>query len=266
MPHPVSPPFAEEKTDSTEDQSIAILTRDGESALAGAWITVMGSAMRQPISIALKQTGHVSGLLHLPDGAKACFVLAHGAGAGMDHPFLEAMAVELAERRVATLRFQFPFMESGSRRPDPPRVAQGAVRAAVAAAAELVPAVPLIAGGRSFGGRMASEAHAGSALAGVRGLAFLGFPLHPAKQPSTQRGRHLLAVDLPMLFVQGTRDALADAQLIETVCDELGERATLRLIEDADHGFHVRARSGRTDAEVRQEIADIVASWIASRI
>jgi uncharacterized protein len=208
--------------------------------------------------------GRISGLLQVPSRAVACYVLAHGAGAGMDHPFLASMATELAERAIATLRFQFPFMERGSRRPDPPGVAQETVRAAIKAASELVPELPLIAGGRSFGGRMASQAQAASRLPGVRGLAFLGFPLHPAKRPSTQRADHLFEIDIPMLFLQGTRDELADVHHLRSVCGDLGDRATLRLFEDADHGFHVRARSGRTDAEVRAEIADSLARWIGS--
>jgi predicted alpha/beta-hydrolase family hydrolase len=180
----------------------------------------------------------------------------------MTHGFLEAIAAELAERRIATLRFQFPFMERGSRRPDPAPVAQETVRAAVAFAARKLPALPLVAGGRSFGGRMASQAQATSGLAGVRGLAFLGFPLHPAKKPSVERAQHLADVSLPMLFVQGTHDALAELSLLRGVADELGPRASLHLIEGADHSFHVPARSGRTDADVRREMADVVSQWI----
>jgi predicted alpha/beta-hydrolase family hydrolase len=224
------------------------------------------SAISQPVPISIGQEDQVSGLLQVPSRALACYVLAHGAGAGMSHPFLESMATELAERAIATLRFQFPFMERGSRRPDPPGLAQETVRAAVTAASELVPDLPLIAGGRSFGGRMASQAQATSRLSGVRGLAFLGFPLHPAKRPSTQRANHLFEVDTPMLFLQGTRDELADLQHLRSVCDELGDRATLRLFEDADHSFHVRARSGRTDAQVRADIADSLAIWIGSLV
>jgi predicted alpha/beta-hydrolase family hydrolase len=224
------------------------------------------SSLPRRVPISLGRDGQVSGLLQVPSRALACYVLAHGAGAGMDHPFLGSMATELAERAIATLRFQFPFMERGSRRPDPPGVAQETVRAAVKVASELVPELPLIAGGRSFGGRMASQAQAASALAGVRGLAFLGFPLHPAKRPSADRANHLFEIDIPMLFLQGTRDDLADLQLLRSVCDQLGDRATLRLFEDADHGFHVRARSGRTDAQIRADIADSVAGWIGSLV
>jgi predicted alpha/beta-hydrolase family hydrolase len=214
-----------------------------------------------PVSIDVLEAGTVSGLLLAPVHATACYVLAHGAGAGMAHPWLEAMAVELAERRIATLRFQFPFMERGSRRPDPPAVAQAAVRAALQAAARLAPDLPLIAGGRSFGGRMASQAQAQSPLPGVLGLAFLGFPLHPAKRPSRARAEHLFAVRVPMLFLQGTRDELAELELMESVCRDLGPRATLHRLEDADHAFHVRARTGRTDKEVRGEMADAFAAW-----
>ena len=203
----------------------------------------------------------MSGLLERPARAVACYVLAHGAGAGMTHPFLNACAEALAQHGVATLRFQFPFLERGSRRPDPPAVAQSTVRAAVKAAAGLVPDLPLIAGGRSFGGRMSSQAQASLALPGVVGLAFLGFPLHPAKRPSVDRAEHLLEVNVPMLFVQGTRDELANLADLRAVCSRLGERATLHLIEDADHAFHVRARSGRTDQEVIGEIASVVAAW-----
>ena len=216
----------------------------------------------EPVEIVFSDQQSVSGLLEVPSGARACYVLAHGAGAGMTHSFLEAMAAELAERRIATLRFQFPFMERGSKRPDPALVAQETVRAAVATAARKLPNLPLIAGGRSFGGRMASQAQATSELAGVCGLAFLGFPLHPAKKPSTERAQHLAGVSLPMLFVQGTRDALADLDLLRAVGDELGPRATVHPIEGADHSFHVPARSGSTDAEVRREIADVVSRWI----
>ena len=222
------------------------------------------SPIPQPVSIAGEQAGRTSGLLQVPSRAVACYVLAHGAGAGMNHPFLASMATELAERAIATLRFQFPFIERGSRRPDPPGVAQETVRAAIKTASELVPELPLIAGGRSFGGRMASQAQAASPLPGVRGLAFLGFPLHPAKRPSTQRADHLFEVDIPMLFLQGTRDELAEIHHLRSVCGDLGDRATLRLFEDADHSFHVRARSGWTDAEVRAEIADSLARWIGS--
>jgi predicted alpha/beta-hydrolase family hydrolase len=218
----------------------------------------------EAIVISLPGGGEVSGLLQAPPDAFACYVLAHGAGAGMTHPFMEAVATGLASRKVATLRFQFPYMERGSKRPDSGPVAQATVRAAVAAAASLVPGMPLIAGGRSFGGRMTSQAQAEAPLEGVRGLAFLGFPLHPAKRPATARADHLSDVRVPMLFVQGTRDELADPALTEGVCARLGPRAVLHAVDDADHSFHVRARSGRTDAAVREEILDAVAAWARS--
>ena len=215
----------------------------------------------EPIKIAVGDA-HVSGLLQTPPRARACYVLAHGAGAGMAHPFMANVAAGLAEHGIATLRYQFLYMERGSKRPDPPKLAHAAVRAAVAEAAKRLPKLPLIAGGKSFGGRMTSQAQAGVALPNVRGLAFLGFPLHPAKQPSRQRAEHLSDVRVPMLFLQGTRDALAELDQLEPVCKALGARATLRLFDGADHSFHVPARSGRTDAQVMSEMLDAFSSWI----
>ncbi|MBE7366738.1 alpha/beta hydrolase [Ramlibacter sp. HM2] len=209
--------------------------------------------------------GSVSALLDGHAGARAGFVLAHGAGAGMDHPFLAAIAEGLAQRGIAVLRFQFPYVEQGSRRPDPPAVAQAAVRAAVAHAAALWPGLPLFAGGKSFGGRMTSQAQAVQALPGVRGLAFLGFPLHLAGKPSITRAAHLADVDLPMLFLQGTRDALAELPLVRDAIARLGGRATLHVVDGADHAFHVLVRSGRTDAHVRAELLHTLAAWIADR-
>lgn len=223
----------------------------------------MPTPAAQPVAIALNDTQSVSGLLQAPPGARACYVLAHGAGAGMAHPFMAAIAQGLAERGIATLRYQFLYMERGSRRPDSPAVAHAAVRAAVAHAAAALPALPLFAGGKSFGGRMTSQAQAASPLTGVRGLVFLGFPLHPAGQPSSQRGEHLAQVTCPMLFLQGTRDELADAPLVRALAEGLGDRATLHFVADADHSFHVPARSGRNDAAVRQEMLDLVAEWIS---
>jgi len=179
----------------------------------------------------------------------------------MTHPFMAAVADGLAERGIATWRYQFLYMERGSKRPDPPKLAHAAVRAAVAEAAKRLPKLPLIAGGKSFGGRMTSQAQATAPLPGVRGLAFLGFPLHPAKQPSRERGKHLLDVRIPMLFLQGTRDALAMPDQIEPMCAALGARATLRLFADADHSFHVPARSGRTDAQVMNDMLDAFKAW-----
>ncbi len=203
----------------------------------------------------------VSGLLQVPERSRACYVLAHGAGAGMTHAFMASVAAELAERGIATLRYQFPYMEQGGKRPDPPALAQATVRAAVAAAGRLAPGLPLIAGGKSFGGRMTSQAQATQPLAGVRGLAFLGFPLHPAKRPSDARATHLAEVQVPMLFLQGTRDALADLAMLRPVVAALGARATLHLVEEADHSFHVPARTGRKDADVLREMLDVLVAW-----
>jgi predicted alpha/beta-hydrolase family hydrolase len=205
----------------------------------------------------------VSGILQVPKKAAACTVMAHGAGAGMTHPFMAAVADGLAERRVASLRYQFPSMERGSKRPDKPALAQATVRAAVAEAARRVPSMPLFAGGKSFGGRMTSQAQAETALPAVQGLVFLGFPLHPAKKPSDARAQHLLLVDIPMLLLQGTRDALADMALLEVVIEKLGPRASLIKIDDGDHAFHVPKRSGRTDAEVLAAMLDELVRWIA---
>ena len=220
----------------------------------------------EPLTLKVDDSQAVSGLWQRPAAARACFVLAHGAGAGMTHPALEAIAVELGERGVATLRYQFPFMEQRSRRPDPPPLAHATVRAAVEAAGRLAPDLALVAGGRSFGGRMTSQAQAASPLPGVRGLVFLGFPLHPAGRPSSERGEHLSEVAVPMLFLQGTRDALAHLPLLEALCARLGKRATLKLLSEADHSFHVPARSGRSDAEVRREMLDALVEWIDSSI
>ncbi|HEX2218683.1 MAG TPA: alpha/beta family hydrolase [Gemmatimonadales bacterium] len=205
--------------------------------------------------------GSVSAILLRPKDAWAAYVLAHGAGAGMRHRFMETVAQALAERGVATLRYQFPYVEAGSRRPDPPGVLEATVRAAVAKARECAPDLPLFAGGKSLGGRMTSSAAARRPLDGVRALAFLGFPLHPAKQPGTGRAEHLNRVPLPMLFLQGTRDDLADLSLVTSVSGALGERATLHVVEGADHSFAVLKRSGRTDAEVMAELADTITDW-----
>jgi hypothetical protein len=217
----------------------------------------------RPVAIAV-DGGRVSGLLQTPPGARAGLVLAHGAGAGMAHPFMAAVAEGLALRGVATLRYQFPYMERGAKRPDSPAVAQAAVRAAVAEAAQLLPRLPLFAGGKSFGGRMTSQAQAQSSLPGVRGLAFLGFPLHPPGKPSDERGEHLSRVQVPMLFLQGSRDDFADMELLKPLVERLGARAMLKVLADADHSFHVPARSGRKDAEVRDELLDALAGWIGA--
>jgi uncharacterized protein len=218
----------------------------------------------EPVTITVDDAHRVSGLLLTPSHPRACYLLAHGAGAGMSHPFMDAVAAGLAERAIATLRYQFPYMEQRAQRPDPPELAHATVRAAAAEAARLVPALPLVAGGKSFGGRMTSQAQAASPLPGVRGLAFLGFPLHPAGRPSNERGEHLFAVRVPMLLLQGTRDQLADLELLRPLSERLGARASLRLFQDADHSFHVPARSGRKDADVRREMMDALAAWTLS--
>jgi predicted alpha/beta-hydrolase family hydrolase len=215
-----------------------------------------------PVTIPCDDETRVSGLLQAPAGARVCFVLAHGAGAGMTHPFMAAIAAGLADRGAATLRFQFPYMERGSKRPDPPKLAHAAVHAAAAAAQDLLPGLLLAAGGKSYGGRMTSQAQAIAPIPGVRGLAFLGFPLHPAGRPSHERASHLADVHIPMLFLQGTRDKLADLAHLRPVCEGLGKRASLTLFPDADHSFHVPARSGRTDAEVQAELLDTIAVWL----
>ena len=204
----------------------------------------------------------VSALLIRPDDARAVYVFAHGAGAGMTHKAMVSNAEGLAERGIATLRYQFPYMEKGSKRPDPPRIAHAAVRAAVAEAARVAPDLPLFAGGRSFGGRMTSQAQAEEALPGVRGLAFIGFPLHPAGKPGIERAEHLQRVQVPMLFVSGTGDALAELDLLEPVVAALGARATLHLIADADHSLKVPAKSGRTPAQAEAEALDAIAAWM----
>ena len=222
----------------------------------------MTSASPLPVTIALDDTQRVSGLLQAPGGARACCVLAHGAGAGMTHPFMALVADGLAERSIATLRYQFPYMERGSKRPDTPKLAYATVRAAIAEASRLVPGLALFAGGKSFGGRMTSQSQAASPLSGVVGLVFFGFPLHPPGQPTDERGKHLFEVQIPMLFLQGTRDEFADLQLLQPLTEQLGARATMKVFRDADHSFHVPARTGRKDPEVRAEMMDALADWI----
>jgi hypothetical protein len=208
----------------------------------------------------------VSALLSCPDVPRACLVLAHGAGAGMTHPFMATVADGLAARGIATLRYQFAYMERGSKRTDPPAVAHAAVRAAVDEAARLLPDVPLFAGGKSFGGRITSQAQAASPLPGVRGLVFIGFPLHPAGKPSSERAAHLDSVTVPMLFLQGTRDELAKLELLQPILAGLGQRATLARFENADHSFHVPVRSGRKDADVMAELLDTLTAWITAHL
>jgi predicted alpha/beta-hydrolase family hydrolase len=224
----------------------------------------MTAISAQKLQVEVEKTGSVSALLIRPVEARACFVFAHGAGAGMAHPFMETVAQGLSERGVATLRYQFPYMEKAGKRPDPPAVAHAAVRAAVAEATRCCAGLRLIAGGKSFGGRMTSQAQAISPLPGVGGLAFFGFPLHPAGKPSSDRAKHLADIRVPMLFMQGTRDNLAELSLLEPVVKGLGPSAALHRVEGADHSFHVLARSGRNDREVMGEILDAFADWIGA--
>ena len=216
------------------------------------------------ISIQLDGDPSVSALWLAPTDAKAAYIFAHGAGAGMTHKSMAAIAEELAERGVATLRYNFLYMERGSKRPDAPALAHRVIRAAVADANELAPNLPLFAGGKSFGGRMTSQAQALAALPNVRGLVFFAFPLHPAGKPGDERARHLDDVAIPMLFLQGTNDALAELDLLKPVVSRLGKRATLSLAEHADHSFHVPAKSGRKDPEVLAEILDTAAAWMTT--
>jgi len=218
------------------------------------------------LRIEMEGRGPVSGILVWPDKAKSMLVLGHGAGAGMRHAFMEALAEELARAGVATLRYQFPYMEERRKVPDKPAVLTATVAAAVRAARqflaqEAAPDLPLLAGGKSMGGRMSSQAAAAGLLEGVRGLVFFGFPLHPPKKPGTKRAEHLENVNAPMLFLQGTRDELADLKLLKPICKTLGKRATLHVIETADHSFHVLKKSGRSDEEVLRELAETTAKW-----
>ncbi|HYL03045.1 MAG TPA: alpha/beta family hydrolase [Steroidobacteraceae bacterium] len=225
-------------------------------------MTAAGLPLGQPGTLAVRDGLQVSSRLVRPHSARALYVMAHGAGAGMEHPSMMAIAEGLAALGIATLRYQFPYMERGARRPDPPPLCHATVRAAVEAAARLAPGLPLVAGGRSFGARMTSQAQAIAPLPGVRGLAFLAFPLHAAGEPTDGRAEHLSEISIPMLFLQGTRDALADGTLLAALIARLGARATLSLVEDADHSFHVPARSGRSDAQVRAEVLRRLAAWL----
>ena len=225
-------------------------------------MTAVGAATKPAERrIRLAGGGEVSALLIMPAKPSALYVLAHGAGAGMRHPFMESIAQRLAARGIGTLRYQFPYTEQGGRRPDPEPVLLATVRAAVAAGREAADDLPLLAGGKSMGGRMTSRAAAAGPLPGIVGLVFLGFPLHPAGQPGVTRADHLGKVDIPMLFLQGSRDTLADLTLLRPVLERLGKRATLRVIEHADHSFHVLKRSGRTDEQVLDELAVATAEW-----
>jgi uncharacterized protein len=206
----------------------------------------------------------VSAAIVRPDGAKWMMVLGHGAGAGMHHPFMNALVTELARAGGATLRYQFPYMEGRRKAPDKPNVLMATVGAAAQAAAKAAPDLPLLAGGKSMGGRMSSQAASEGLLTDVRGLVFFGFPLHPPKQPGTKRAAHLEKVNVPMLFLQGTRDDLADLKLLKPICKKLGKLATLHVIETADHSFHVLKKSGRSDEEVLRELAETTAEWAKS--
>jgi predicted alpha/beta-hydrolase family hydrolase len=229
----------------------AIVRAKTNSETSGAGVQIKVDAERS-----------VSGLFQEAPNARACYVLAHGAGAGMRHPFLEHVAKGLSSRGISTLRYQFPYMEQGSSRPDSPAVAHAAVRAAVNEAARLAPGLALFAGGKSFGGRMTSQAQAAQALPGVRGLIFLGFPLHPPGKPSDERAKHLFDTGIPMLFLQGSRDEFAKLDLLEPLVAKLGAQAELKLFGDADHSFHVPKKSGRADEEIRAEFLDATAAWI----
>jgi predicted alpha/beta-hydrolase family hydrolase len=215
----------------------------------------------EPLNIEVDGATRVPALLERVSGAHALFVMAHGAGAGMRHAFLTQVADGLATRGIDTLRYEFPYMSRGSRRPDAPALCHATVRAAVAAARRVAPTLPLFAGGKSFGGRMTSQAQASEPLPGVRGLIFLGFPLHPPKEPSATRAAHLARVAVPLLFLQGSRDEFATAAHLLPLIESLGARARLELFEDADHSFHVPARSGRSDTSVMDEMLDAIAQW-----
>jgi len=225
----------------------------------------MSSISPQQLKLNVDSANTVSALLLQPGSARACFVFAHGAGAGMTHASMVQAAAGLYDRGIATLRYQFPYMEKGSKRPDAPPLAHATVRAAVAEAARCCPGLALFAGGKSFGGRMTSQAQAAAPLAGVRGLAFLGFPLHPAGKPSDARAKHLGEVHIPMLFIQGTRDKLAELPLLEPVVERLGPLASLHQVAEADHSFHVPARSGRNDREVMDEVLDTFSGWMGAQ-
>jgi len=218
-------------------------------------------AHREELKFPVENRAEVSGLLLLPEKARCLMLLAHGAGAGMRHPFMESLAAELAVVKVATLRYQFPYMEQRRGRPDSPAILTATVAAALQVARQTAPNLPLFAGGKSMGGRMTSQAAAQNLLSNVRGLVFFGFPLHPPNNPGTKRADHLAKVPMPMLFLQGTRDTLADLKLLEPIVKRLGSLAKLHIIESADHGFHVLKRSGKTDASVLAELAQTTAVW-----
>lgn len=214
------------------------------------------------LTIAVTDTLRVSALWQVPTQPVATFVFAHGAGAGMTHPFIVSLCDDVCQLGIATLRYQFPYMEQGSKRPDAPALCHATVRAAVLEATRLAPQLPIFAGGKSFGGRMTSQAQAIEPLSSVRGLIFVGFPLHPANKPDSKRAQHLSQVTIPMLFLQGDRDALASMSLLQPIVSGLGALATLAVMEHADHSFHVPVKSGRTDSQVRQDMAASIARWV----
>lgn len=214
------------------------------------------------LKLDIERIGAVSAILTQPDKARACYVLAHGAGTDMRHASMDKIAEGLSERGIATFRFNFPYMENKQGRPDQPAVAHAAIRAAIEEAARLCPGLKLVAGGKSFGGRMTSQAQSKAPLSGVKGLAFLGFPLHADKKPSTERAEHLAGIAIPMLFLQGTRDGLADLGLLKPVIAALGAKATLHEIEGGDHSFAVLKKSGRSNDEALAEVLDTLAAWI----
>ena len=209
-----------------------------------------------------EQAGTVSGLLIKPNKAQVLLVLAHGAGAGMRHSFMEKIAAKLANCNVATLRYQFSYMQKRSKRPDPQRVLTETVRAAVAKARKEAGNLPLFAGGKSMGGRMTSLAAAEQPLDGVRGLLFFGFPLHAAGRPGAERGQHLLDIKIPLLFLQGSRDALADLKLLKPLCARIGKRAELYVADGGDHSFHMLKSAGRSDDDVLDELVEKVVEWM----
>jgi len=224
----------------------------------------VNNADSKPVAIEVNATTRVSGLLTSAPDSKACLVVAHGAGAGMLHPFMANLATDLGKRGIATLRYQFPYMEKHGRRPDPPALCHDTVRAAVDAAHALLPSLPLFAGGKSFGGRMTSQAQAANPMPHVRGLAFLGFPLHPPKEPSDSRAAHLLKVQVPMLFLQGARDVYAEPDLLNPLITLLAGRATLMLLPDADHSFRVPARSAFTNSQINDDMINALAGWMGA--
>ena len=216
--------------------------------------------------LASRSAGEVSALVLRPENARWMLVFGHGAGAGMRHRFMEDAAATLATKGIATFRYQFPYVEQKSRRIDPQPILLSTVRSAAQAAHAAAPDLPLLAGGKSMGGRMTSLAASKGPLENVRGIVFFGFPLHPAGDPGTSRAEHLASVTIPMLFLQGTRDKLADLDLLRPEVERLGERARLHIIEGADHGFDVLKRSGRNAGDVLVELTETTAAWASGLV